>query len=133
MQLCGTFHELSKKQTTHAIVLDFAKAFDKVPHKLLLQKLSTVPNISNQILMWIHSFLCNRKQKVVIKGHTSLELPVTSGVPQGSVIGPTLFLAYINDLPTHVNCGIILFADETLIYQVVNNDDDRPYNKVLTP
>lgn len=65
---------------------------------------------------------------MVIRGQPSPELPVTSGVPQGSVLGPTLFLAYINDLPKHIDCNISLFADDTLIYQVVNNAP--PSNKL---
>jgi hypothetical protein len=75
--------------------------------------------------MWIHSFLCDRKQRVVVNGYKSNELAVTSGVPQGSVLGPTLFLVYINDLPQKVDCNISLFADDTLIYQVVNSSADK--------
>jgi len=63
--------------------------------------------------------------KVMIKGQLSYELPVTSGVRQGSVLGPTLFPANINDLPNHIDCNISLFVDDTLIYQVVNNAQDK--------
>ena len=80
--------------------------------------LSEVPNnnISSQILMWVQDFLIDRRQKVVINGQSSSELSVASGVPQGFVLVPTLFLAYINDLPMSVTCHINLFADDTLIY-----------------
>ena len=117
-QLCGTYHEITKKvedgNTIHALVLDFAKVFDKVPHQLLMQKLAKLPNISTQILMWIHDFLLNRNQKLMIKGELSTEQSVVSGVPQGSILGPILFLTYINDLPdsvTWVTCSTSLFAD----------------------
>ena len=75
--------------------------------------------------MWIHDFLRDRRQKVVVNGQISYKLQVTSGVPQGSVLGPTLFLVYINDLPQQVSCDISLFADDTLIYQIVNSPADK--------
>ena len=119
-QLCGTYHEITKKvddgNTIHALVLDFAKAFDKVPQQLLMQKLAKLPNISTQILMWIHDFLLNCNQKVMIKGELSTELSVASRVPQGLILGPILFLTYINDLPDSVTCSTSLFADDTLLY-----------------
>lgn len=128
-QLCSTHHDIARSvdvgNTVHAVVLDFAKAFDKVPHQLLMTKLSQVPNIDMNIVRWVHDFLDGRRQRVVVYGHMSQELPVTSGVPQGSVLGPTLFLVYINDLPQHVNCNVSLFADDTLIYQTVNTDADK--------
>jgi len=90
-----------------------------------MQKLSKIPKVSNQILMWIHDFLLDQKQKVILEKQLSSELSITSGVPQGSVLGPTLFLAYINDLLKLVNCSISLFADDTLIYQVVNDSLEK--------
>ena len=95
--------------------LDFSKAFDLVSHKHLLLKLKN-HGINGQIGNWIKAFLENRKQKVVIRGHKSDELDVLSGVPQGSVLGPILFLIFINDLPKCTTCPCCLFADDSKIY-----------------
>jgi len=86
-----------------------------------MEKLTAIPEVDSYLLDWIHDFLCNRSQSVIINGTKSSSLPVTSGVPQESVLGPVLFLVYINDLPSQVDCSVGLFADDTLMYQVVNN------------
>ena len=123
-QLCATYHDLAKSmeqnKVTHALILDFKKAFDKVPHSLLLQKLRAIPDLDPSLLNWIQDFLTGRKQRVVLKNQMSSVCDVTSGVPQGSVLGPTLFLVYINDLPDVVTCNVSLYADDTLLYQEVN-------------
>ncbi|CAL4067024.1 unnamed protein product [Meganyctiphanes norvegica] len=95
--------------------LDFKKAFDLVSHKHLLLKLQKY-GINGQVGNWIKAFLENRKQRVVIRGQVSDELDVLSGVPQGSVLGPILFLIFINDLPNCTTCPVCMFADDSKIY-----------------
>ena len=105
---------------TDLILLDFSKAFDKVAHEKLILKLHQY-GIRGDTLNWIKDFLNNRKQTVVINGINSDEVPVSSGVPQGSVLGPILFLAYINDLPEQVKSRVRLFKDDTAMYIAISS------------
>ena len=100
---------IDRGEKVDVIYLDFAKAFDKVPHKKLLSKLKGY-GIKGKIYDWIKDFLSNRKQRVVINGKFSHWIRVTSGIPQGSVLGPILFLISINDLPDVLNCCMKLFC-----------------------
>ena len=100
--------------------MDFSKAFDKVSHGHPLVKLQLY-GIKGQILNWIRDFLTSRMQRVVIEGHSSDWLNVTSGVPQGSIIGPSLFQNYINDLPSSVSCNSDLFADDTALHRQLDS------------
>lgn len=113
----------SKAKQVDMIIMDFAKAFDRVPHQRLLYKLAWY-GIRGEHLKWIEGFLDKRKQRVVVDGETSGWEPVQSGVPQGSVIGPTMFLVFINDLPDCVSSRIRLFADDTIIYREINSHND---------
>ena len=104
--------------------MDFAKAFDKVPHRRLLYKLNYY-GISGPILHWISVFLTNRTQTVVIDGKSSSTVPVTSGVLQGTVLGPVLFLVYINDLSDYLtHSQLRLFADDSIIYMPIKSQHD---------
>ena len=127
-QLLITIHKIARKLSKTAqvdvILLDFAKAFDKVPHQRLLHKLQYY-GIRGPALNWIASFLKERKQKVVVEGSTSTVGEVTSGVPQGTVLGPLLFLAYINDLPDDVNSAEVrLFADDCFLFKEITTQED---------
>ena len=105
------------------IFLDFAKAFDKVPHQRLVYKLKKY-GIHGDLLCWIESFLSDRYQRTRVKDSLSTKGRVYSGVPQGSVLGPILFLIYINDLPSHINSLVKIFADDSKLYNGISNDDD---------
>ena len=105
-------------------VLDFSKAFDTVPHDKLLGKL-THYGIHGHLHGWITNFLKCREQSVVVDGTHSSPVYVESGVPQGTVLGPILFLLHINDLPDHVTSSVRLFADDCLLYRPIRSQDDQ--------
>jgi hypothetical protein len=127
-QLLITLHDLLKcyddNNQVDIAILDFSKAFDTVPHQRLLGKLDFY-GIDGPILNWISQFLTNRYQRVVVDGVYSSSVKVASGVPQGTVLGPLLFLAYINDLPQRVKSQVRLFADDCLLYRPIKSEADH--------
>ena len=113
----------NRSGATRAVALDISKAFDRVWHAGLLHKLKSY-GISGQIFGLISSFLSNRQLRVVLDGKSSQEYPVNAGVPQGSILGPTLSLLYINDLPDDVICDIAIYADDTNLYSKCDRASD---------
>jgi hypothetical protein len=110
------------KKSVHCIYIDFAKAFDSVSHPKLMYKLSKY-GISGVLLAWIKAFLSNRTQYVSVENANSKICPVTSGVPQGTILGPILFLLYVNDLPDCIkNSSVSLYADDAKIYDIVSSN-----------
>lgn len=129
-QLVTTVHEfatvLDHAGQVDIIFLDYSKAFDKVPHDKLLFKLHHLA-IPHNILKWVAAYLRNRSQFVDVNGSYSRILKVTSGVPQGSVLGPLLFLIYINDLVSFLgtDCSVRLFADDCVIFSAITSPIDQ--------
>ena len=111
------------------IYMDFQKAFDKVPHQRLLKKLEK-HGIAGKVLKWIEAWLTSRKQRVVLKGESSAWEEVLSGVPQGSVLGPLLFIIFINDIDTGILSTLSKFADDCKITKKVSTDEEA--NEVQT-
>ena len=128
-QLILTIQDLAKsvddREQVDVILLDFSKAFDRVPHMRLLHKLKFY-GIADNTHAWISDFLRNRSQKVLLDGISSETSPVQSGVPQGSVLGPLLFLLFINDLPDTISSQstVKLFADDCVLYRKIKCEED---------
>ena len=116
-------NSITNNKDVDVIYFDFAKAFDTVPHRRLLKKLDAY-GIKGMELDWIKSFLTDRYQYVRVNGTLSKRCNVLSGVPQGSVLGPLLFVLYINDLPEITKAEMYLFADDTKLFKEINNAFD---------
>ena len=126
-QLLETVHQwantLNKRSSSHVLFLDFSKAFDRVPHRRLLLKLECI-GVRGNLLRWIQAFLVSRRQRIVVNGCSSDWSPVSSGVPQGSILGPLLFLLYVNDIGAHLRSQIRLFADDCTIFREIAGRED---------
>lgn len=123
-QFTNDIHEnLHCRTETHAIFIDFQKAFDKVPHLRLMLKIRSL-KIDPFVIEWISTFIYNRAQSVHYNDKHSSKQNVKSGVPQGTVLGPLLFLIYVNDLPTCIRSTIRLYADDCVIYRKIERLDD---------
>ena len=115
--------KIANGNVVDAIYLDFSKAFDTVPHRRLLGKLECY-GIQGEIFDWIKSFLQDRRQQVVVNGSTSGIAPVISGIPQGTVLGPVLFVIYINDLLDEISSDGLMFADDAKIFRQITSRED---------
>ena len=128
-QLILTYNDITSRldmgEVVDLIFFDYAKAFDMVPHGVLLRKLMEL-GIDGTILGWIAGFLSNRVMCVKVGGCVSRSVPVTSGVPQGSVLGPVLFLIYINDVVRDLRCGCKIFADDIKMYLSFSSSEAVP-------
>ena len=128
-QLVQYIHSLAKTLDsggqTDLIYLDMAKAFDRVPHEKLVYKLEMI-GLRSPLLAWIKDYLTNRRHRVIIEGTASDWKPVTSGVPHGSIIGPILFLFYVNDIMENLSAGtsFLLYADDAKCARVINDLND---------
>ena len=115
---------LESGNSVDVVYLDLRKAFDCVPHRRLLSKLQSY-GITGKLLDWIENFLIDRKQRVYVRGSSSDWVNVTSGVPQGSVLGPTLFIIFVNDMPNVINSILLMFADDTKLYRTIDSPQDH--------
>ena len=123
---------IDKGDKIDAVIISFSKAFDSVPHGRLLTKIAK-SGVDSRVVVWIREFLLGRRQRVRVEGQISEEVRVTSGVPQGSALGPLLFLAYVNVIWRDMESAIRLFADDRVIYRkIINNADMERCRKTWT-
>ena len=128
-QLLAITHEIfeafdcNPSLEVRSVFLDISKAFDKVWHEGLLYKLKSM-GISEELFKLLENYLSGRFQMVLLNGQTSSWRPILAGVPQGSILGPFLFLIYINDLPDELKSNAKLFADDTSLFAIVNDKNE---------
>ena len=115
---------IQSKSQLDVIYTDFSSAFQSVDHRFLLHKLETSFGISGELLALFDSYLTHRRQRVVVDGVTSDWCPVKSGVPEGSILGPSLFLAFINDIPELLESNCLLYADDLKVFRTVTDASD---------
>ena len=116
---------MQSKSQLDVIYTDFSSAFQTVDHRFLLHKLQTSFGVSGQMLSLFRSYLTDRRQRVVVEGVTSEWCFAVSGVPEGSILGPSLFLAFINDIPELLNSKCLLYADDLKVFRTVSSVRDR--------
>ena len=125
LQLTGLYNTfcqaLDEGKEVRAVFCDVSKAFDRVWHKGLLYKLSSV-GITGPLLQWFTDYLDNRKQPVVLPGTALSWTFLKAGIPLGSILGPLLFLLYINDIVENIHSSIRLFADDTSLLYIIVDD-----------
>ena len=130
-QLLHTYHTFCNANDSgkevRSVFCDISKAFDRVWHRGLLHKLSGI-GCSDKITSWFSSYLTGRKQRVVLAGHVSEWISVLAGVPQGSILGPLLFLIFIIDIVQNLGCSIQLFADDTSLYIIVESPNGAAHS-----
>ena len=114
---------LDKVVGIDAIIIDFSKAFDLVPHDQLLTKLAAL-GMDSRVVIWVRLLLVGHTQRVKVGGQLSKDVGVTSGVPQGSVLGPLLFLVYVHDIWRNIDLSIRLFTDNCIIYRKIINKNE---------
>ena len=110
---------LGRQSQADVVIMDFSKTFDLVPHQRLLSKLCHY-GITGKLHNWMQNFLTMRTQQVVLEGVSSSSITVTSGVPQWMVLGPLLFILYLNDLPEGISSQVRLLADDCILYREIN-------------
>ena len=128
-QLLSVLHVIGKNlgggKRTDVIFMDISKAFDSVDYPTLICKLQDF-GISGNLLLWFKIYLSGRLQQVVVQGAKSSQLPITSGVPQGSILGPLLFLVYVNTIPNYISAStdVAMFADDTKCFRTIRSPND---------
>ena len=106
------------------IYTDYSSASQSVNHRLVIHKLQKSYNVSGNALKWLSTFLCNRRQRVIVNGKSSDWTPVRSGTPEGSLGSPLIFALYVNDLPDKIKSSILLFADDVKLYRKITCKED---------